>query len=403
MSSFCTHLDEFGWTPTILTTFPPGAEQSDCNRADASSPWTVHRVGPGDQGWLNLAAALLSVPGKLFGKTREDLFAALAWRARSRRTFPDAGTYCNRYISPLTRRIKQLCRQESFDAMLITAPPHSMILLAGRLGSCPLPVVLDIRDPWTGGFDYALQGRPDRRARRLEARAVANAAAVTCVTPLQTHHLQQAYPAHAAKIRTVWNMYAPQLGVPTPPPDPAGPFDIVLLGDTYDNPADLLDAVRLVHDEGMNVHLHWIGHTVTDPSPWQDLIAAGTLSLTPRLPRSEALARAARADAFWLDVPMTDRADYVIRSKVYDYLAIGRFIIGTAPQPAAIRDLLDSLCRYELIASRESAEIASLIERTIRTFQAGQLNTQIDRAKLDELSPRNQTRRLVELLGEIAP
>lgn len=403
ITSFCTHLEEFGWTPTILTTYPPGADRAACDRADETSPWTIHRVSPGDEGWLNRLATLLHLPGRLCGKTREELFDTLAWRARAGGDFPDPGTYCNRYIGPLARRINQLSRQDSFDAMFITAPPQSMIVLAARLGAGPLPLLLDLRDPWTGGFDYERTGRADRKAHQLEARALNRARAITCVSPLQARHLAEQYPGREGAIHTIANMFSPSLGESALPSEPGDTFHLTLLGSTYDDPTPLRMAIGQLHCNGLDLHLDWIGHNVQDLSGWQALIDTGVVTLAARLPREQALARAAQASAFWLEVPMTDRADYVIRSKVYDYLAIGRYVIGTAPQPAAIRDLLDGLCRYELIASRESSEIASLIERTLVAWQVGRLGPHIDREKLDELSPRNQTRRLVDIIEEITP
>ena len=48
------------------------------------------------------------------------------------------------------RKINEILKKEKFDLIFITSPPYSLASLAARLtDKINIPVVLDMRDPWT--------------------------------------------------------------------------------------------------------------------------------------------------------------------------------------------------------------------------------------------------------------
>lgn len=116
--------------------------------------------------------------------------------------------------------------ERPFDAILATGYPWSSLVVAARLGErTRIPVVLDYRDSWTLSPRRLWTGL---RNRRLEARVLGAAAAVTTVTEEMTRQLRAAYPWFPAeRIITVPNGVDPD-EFPDPDPSLADPKHLIL-------------------------------------------------------------------------------------------------------------------------------------------------------------------------------
>ncbi len=89
------------------------------------------------------------------------------------------------------RRGKELLAAETHDAILASYGPATSALVAARLATISgLPFVLDFRDLWSDlPLDVFASDWHRRRASRYEARCVAQAARVTCVSDRMAEHL----------------------------------------------------------------------------------------------------------------------------------------------------------------------------------------------------------------------
>jgi hypothetical protein len=168
---FATHLPEFGWRPTILTTdpkfydwnvdpendhlLPPSLE---INRTDAfSSNWT-RRLGVGDVGIRSL------------------------WQHWT--------------------RLKRICESQPIDLIFIPVPPY-MSMVLGRLAHSRfgIPYVIDYIDPWVTGYYWKVpkSQRPpkwilaDALSKVVEPFAIKHVSHITGVSSGTTNSVVERY------------------------------------------------------------------------------------------------------------------------------------------------------------------------------------------------------------------
>lgn len=172
------HLEEAGWSPTVVTLEPSAYEG---------------RLDPG-------LAAL--VPRSL------RVVRAPAWKAATTRRV-GLGDLGVRGFTGLRQTCRTLLRRESFDALYITVyPVYPALFGAGLKAEFRVPFVLDYQDPWVGAWGLSVGGgpggAPDWKSRasrwlgtRLEPRAVSAADAIVAVSQGTIDGIVERIPAAA--------------------------------------------------------------------------------------------------------------------------------------------------------------------------------------------------------------
>ena len=172
------HLDEAGWSPTVVTLEPSAYE-----------------------GRLDRDLAAL-VPASL------RVVRAPAWEARLTRRI-GLGDLGLRAYAGLGRTCRALLARERFDALFITVYPVYPALLGRSLkAQFGVPFVLDYQDPWVGAWGQSVGGGPDgtpdwksRASRRigawLEPKAIAAADALVAVSQGTLDGITERIPAAA--------------------------------------------------------------------------------------------------------------------------------------------------------------------------------------------------------------
>jgi glycosyltransferase involved in cell wall biosynthesis len=170
-----THLNEFGWTPTILTVDPKDYE------------------GRLDRDLLSL------VPQDL------DVMRIRAWSPSWTRRF-GLGDLGLRAYAGLRRACRNLLAEHEYDCFFVTIYPSYPALLGGFVKRVArIPFVLDYQDPWVGAWGSTVgpgpNGRPDLKSRLsrglaslLEPIAVRSADAITAVSEGTYRGVQERLP-----------------------------------------------------------------------------------------------------------------------------------------------------------------------------------------------------------------
>ena len=109
----------------------------------------------------------------------------------------------------------------------------------------------------------------------------------------------------------------------------------------------------------------------------------------------------ADADALWLEVPLGDASKYVICSKTYEYLALKKPIIGTAPKLCCNRDIIDGICSNRFIDSRGSDDMAELLLWAFQKFTADELAADTDESKLTQYEAKTLSKDFESILMRI--
>ena len=377
---FAKYLPLFGWEPVVLTTEAPDGEVQSVEETSPTADIT--RVRPLGDEQLARAISFLAWPLlKARGRSRQWLEEALVWRTRRFCSWPDAGSN-NRYILPLVRRALKEMHRHAVDAVYVTSPPHSMVLVAGLLARVSsTPVLLDMRDPWTNSFAYEYGGAGLRLARFAERACWRAIDHVVTVTPAQADEALRMAPELQGKLSCVTNGFDPA-DIPAPRKGPEDRFVLVLLGGTIDDPQDLLTGIQTAAnadaDFRSRFQFRWLGMSGDAGSRVRQMDLTHMVAVTGQVPHAQAMAEGAGATALWLESPFGDRSLYVHRGKTFEYLALSKPIIGTAPDPCSCRDLLSGLGRCDLLPTRHPQDIATLLLRSFDAWRRGALVAHYD-------------------------
>jgi len=172
------HLEDAGWTPTVVTLERSAYEGRLDPDLEALVPSSVRVV------------------------------RAAAWPASVTRQI-GLGDLGLRALTGLRRTCRALLSRERFDALFITVyPVYPALLGAGLKAAYRVPFVLDYQDPWVGAWGQSVGGGPDgapdwksRASRRLgtwlEPRAVNAADAIVAVSQGTIDGIVERIPAAA--------------------------------------------------------------------------------------------------------------------------------------------------------------------------------------------------------------
>ncbi len=240
----------------------------------------------------------------------------------------------------------RLLRTQRYDAVLTSGAPHSVHCIGHTLHRCSgTPWVADLHDPWTDIGFYAELPHTNF-ARRLDAalerRVLQTATRVTTVSP----SWQQLFASKGATVGpVVENGFDPVdfriLDVRVR----RDRFVISHVGSLYANrnPIALWDALAVLRSEGElpNLELQLVGRVapvVEQALRERDLDACTTV--VPFLPHKKALRYMAESALLLLCIEPFQADAGMITSKLYEYLATERPVIGVGPPDGDAASLL---------------------------------------------------------------
>jgi hypothetical protein len=280
-----------------------------------------------------------------------------------------------------------------------------MAIVAGVLARrTSVPVVLNLVDPWTQNILYPYRGLWDRVLRVIERAALRSVSRIIVLTPGQQKMLTSRYPFVRRKIACVPDGFDPDDFSAHPNNAPEDKFVLVHLGRSYDRFEDVLRAVELNvrrdSDFASRFLLRWVGKDRGAASKAAQSIAADSFEFTGVRPKKEALSEGARATALWPEVPLADKARFVIRGKTYEYLALCRPILGTVPATGSTRDLLKDFPGCRFISSRHPEDIAVLLKDAFVDWKMGRLRIGWDQGRLQPFRWGTRAGQLADVLDD---
>jgi glycosyltransferase involved in cell wall biosynthesis len=306
-------------------------------------------------------------------------------------------------------------RRRPVEAIVSSSSPvtaHVAAWIASRIVG--VPWVADFRDPW---LDNPIEPLGDGLARwrraTLEAALVRGAARCTFATPGLAAAYARRYPRAARRFSVLPNGYeardtARARGTIVMRREPGDPRRLVYAGSLY-RPGELdlfLDGLaRLANTRpGLRDRLRvtFVGAATTDcravADRWlADPHLAGLVELRGFVPRAEALALVAGADAALTLLGDGPGMGMFVGAKLYDYLALDRQVVAMLP-PGDARDVLAGL-GWGIVADPDPDSVAAALARFVDEplpARAADPDRRYDRAStagrlarlLDEVSSR---------------
>jgi glycosyltransferase involved in cell wall biosynthesis len=424
--AFAKYLPEYGIDPVVLAAVDaprvlPYPSRSADTKDSASCP--VFRIDWGLQSppmaMAKSVRLLLRVP---FGAT----LAKRQWRKES--------------SEQVLRLARQIIKDHCPAVIYASSPPEEAALMAVQLGrQTGLPVVCDLRDVWSYGFEKRYRHIVDFwLERRLEQNCLSQAQRVIANTPTAKNLLVTLMGLDKEKVVCIPNGFDEEdfAGMETDRELEPGKFTVVYTGvlagpvatrkpfrtalkrafgidfhpvrtdTTTRSPLWFLKAAEAVLDrkpEFRNVlRILFVGnYTESELAPLQSFRYPECVSAVPAVPRREAIALCCRANLLLLlQVSMTLKGhDYstAVPAKLFDYLRSGTRILA----PLQESDAADLIRRFHagvVVPPRDVNAIAAALEDEINRWKNGGENRRT--APSPELR-RYERRALAEQLAEI--
>ena len=353
VSRTLAELPAHGWQPTVVA-LAPRRHAAQSGTAPPAGVDVVRVRSPDD--WL--------------------LVRAVRRIASSLRDYPDPARL---WVPRASRAARRAARARQFAGLITFAQPWSDHLVGLRVRrATKLPWVAHFSDPWSDS-PYATE-RQRSIWRRMEEEVVRDASAIVFVSDETADLVMRKYPAAwRAKVSVVPHGFAPLAPPAGAPPPPARAMQVLYTGRFYRGvrtPIALLralvtlDRVATLRDL---VHVTFVGPHVEEYGA--DARELGIDMLTTfrgREPAGEIDRAAERADVLLVIDAPSDGPSVFLPSKLIDYLAYRKPILGITPADGASAALLRRLGAH-VAPPDDDAAIASALEDLIARWRAGSL------------------------------
>lgn len=383
---FVRYLPDHGWEPTVVTV------RADRAAWPATDPSMLAEVPDAVEVVRTHAWDPYAAYARLKGRSKADsvgvgfadpeapgLFEQVARFIRANVFLPDARVG---WVPFARRAVARLMREQQFDALITTGPPHSTHLVgrwaADRFG---LPWLADFRDPWADLSYYdQLPFLPWSRAldARQEQRTLNRAEALVTVSRAVAELLsgRTATPVHV-----IPNGYDPEDFRGVLPVRGDG-FRVVYVGTLTEaqNPHALWETLVALRAGGRDVRLHLVGRV--DAAVRNSLMASGLapddadrddspVRITPYVPHREAVAHMLGADLLLLCVPRTAESEGILTGKLFEYLAAGRPLLAMGPAVSDAARIIREAGAGVMVEYSDRAGAAHCVESRYHAWKAG--------------------------------
>ena len=354
VSAVLAELPALGWRPAVVCLAPrPGGPHWPSSVTADPPPGVEYVRVPSPQDWLVVRAAR-----RFISSLRDRPDPARVW------------------IPAATRAAIATARRDASAVVITFAQPWSDHLVGLRVQRATgLPWIAHFSDPWSAS-PYAT---PAQRAawQPIEAQVIERATAVVFVTREAAEATMAAYPeAWRRKVAVVPHGFDSRR---TPLPRDASPrarLRLVYTGRFYAGvrtPLTLLRAIACDKSLAAALDVAFVGPHVE--AYRRDAVSLGVdqaVTFTSRVTQAEAAACAASADALLVVDAPSDAPSLFLPSKLVDYLAFRKPIVGITPTRGASAALLARL-GCPVAAPDDVDAIAATLQRLVEQWRNGTL------------------------------
>lgn len=342
------YLADYGWNVTVLTR-PLGDPGFDCEVVTAGVASSAFEA--------RLRASL-----DRRRQTPDSPLRAALRAAKESLLFPDRAAP---WIAPALARALALTRERHFDAILSTAMPASVHVVAGLTARLRgIPWIADYRDPWAGNA-YFSRGKIRRALEHALERSLARGAARITTISAPIAQILGAFHGRSG-VDVIPNAYDPAEWKPFESVTPER-FSLCYTGSMYDGmrrPDALfagLARLRELHDPAGETTIDFygpnseiVGEIAARSGVADCVVQHGTV------PRAQAMRAQRAASALLIFLSSDPKTSMEMGSKYLEYVGARRPIIAVGPADSVMKPFL---ARYELGWFASSPEEA---QRAIR-------------------------------------
>lgn len=404
---FVEHLSKANWAVEVLTVKEGAYPNRDPALLEAI-PETVpvHRTASFDP--LALYARLKgsgngSLPAGSLGDGAGSPLERVARWIRANVFIPDARIGWWPFAA---MRGKQLLGSGRFDAIVTSGAPHSVHLIGRTLRrSTNIPWIADLHDPWTD-ISYYDEFPHTEWARRLDAylerSVLSEASAVTTVSPSWAELFATKAENRYAVVENGFDAEAfadvhPPLG---------DEFMLAHVGKLYAsrNPTVVWAALASLRaDERIpRLRVHLTG--TVDPVVRRAIQRHGLepiVEMDDFVPHDQAIRRMARSTLLLLVIEPFAQAEGMITSKLYEYLASGRPVLGVGPAGGDADALLRRHDAGEVVNWSDAQRAKAMIAEHYEAWASGRPRSGAAWEDIQVHNRVHQARRLADELDAV--
>ena len=403
-AKFAKYLPEFGWSPTVITVKPIAYWAQDKSLLNDLEGLRVVRTGSFDPQRLlkkindtkktNTENISSTANNNFLQKLNQNVFSFFL--------VPDSKLLWNSHVC---KTVERLLKQEDFDALFTTSPPHSTQLagkkIAGKFG---LKWVADFRDDWAGGHVVHEPTPVQKWVNRRMQRAVIKAAdAVICAS----NGIKSGFKVDTnftEKLFVITNGFdADDLSVPiVKKKNDQFVFCYCGVISKFSDSTALLRALEILRKKNPltfnKMKFRFVGYDAT--GRFKEMVNAyglgNTIELVGFKPHNEAMQFLVNSD-FLLLLATGKKTDTFIPGKTFEYFGAQKHVFCISN----VTDTNQLLAQYSMthVTAPDSPEtIANSLDDFINkkwTFQ------QHDKKFIRQFNRKNQTKFLAEILDRL--
>lgn len=396
VTKFCKYLPEFGWQPTVITvkntvyygfdeTLLSEIPQTKIHRTESLDPLRVA---------FKFGAKKEIKPSKNSQKSTLNFFSSLF--------LPD-----NKILwTPFAiQKANELLKEEKFDVILTTSPPHSIhfigLYLKRKFG---IPWIADFRDPWADSYlEQENSSFKNSILRRMEKRILKNVDLVVSFNHKCSKDFLKKLPKLKNNLVTVTNGFDKTDFDFSIPQEKQPKFTLTYLGSIskYANPKRILLALKKLSEKvgKEKIIVKFIG-TFTNEEIWNEILTFSNFIEIQRigyLSHSEALLEASSSDVLFLFTE-ENGTGVVPSSKIYEYLAFRKQILAVLPN-SDTKNILEKIPNAKVCNPKDEQGIFQAVNEFYQNWEEGDLN--LNQSDISQFERRELTKKLAKRLESL--
>lgn len=403
---FVKYLPEFGWEPTVFIPENPSYPiVDDTLEKDVSKNLEIIKTKIWEPYQI---AEFFGKDNKKFkagqfdvGKN-QSLKSRLSIWVRGNFFIPDARVF---WVNPSVNYLKKFLKENHFDALVTTGPPHSVHLIGLNLKKefPDLKWISDFRDPWTEISYYQhlkLTKFADRKHRNLEQKVFENAD----ITLATSYADAENFKKKGANAVCITNGFDVENQEPrTENSEPSTQFTLSYIGvlEQLRNPEVLWkvlnDLMKENEDFSKNFQLKFVGRIddrildeITNSELNDSVKNLGYLS------HSEANLEMQNSDLLLITNFPEDKSKGIIPGKIFEYLATKKQIISFGPKDSDVKRILEETHAGKHFSYDDYESLKAFILEKFNDWKSGNLSSNTE--NIEQFSRKNLTKKLAEIL-----
>ena len=400
---FVKYLPEFGWKPTVFIPENPSYPIVDETlQNEVSKDLEIIRTKIWEPYQI---AELFGKDNKKFKAGQFDVGKNQSWKSklsiwvRGNFFIPDARVF---WVKPSAKYLKKYLKENNFDAVVTTGPPHSVHLIGLELKKefPNLKWIADFRDPWTEISYYRhlkLTKSSDKKHRSLEQK-VFKTADITLATSYTDADNFRKKGANAFCVTNGFDGFENALNAKK-----NTKFTLSYIGvlEQLRNPEILWSTLSQIIQENeafkSDFELKFVGR-VDDKilNEIENSKLKNSLNNVGYLSHLEANAEMQNSDVLLMTNFPDESSKGIIPGKIFEYLATGKPILSFGPKESDVKKILDETNAGKHFSYQDSVELKAFLIGQYQNWKSGIISSKTK--NIEQFSRRNLTGKLSEIL-----